>query len=96
MPDIVFPEDDCLWEVYVSYIISVMDFYCIIMGDDYAVSSIPAQCLKICIEGSGCVSDCNKLPVLQKFNIRINVYSYLLLCLLIFVNCIISVDYTVT
>lgn len=46
MPDIVFPEDDCLWEVYVSYIISVMDFYCIIMGDDYAVSSIPAQCLK--------------------------------------------------
>ncbi|XP_011669388.2 tudor domain-containing protein 7B isoform X1 [Strongylocentrotus purpuratus] len=36
VPDIVIPEDDGLWEVYVSYIISVMDFYCIIMGDDYA------------------------------------------------------------
>ncbi|XP_063959775.1 tudor domain-containing protein 7A-like isoform X2 [Lytechinus pictus] len=36
VPDIVIPEEDCLWEVYVSYIISVVDFYCVIMGDEYA------------------------------------------------------------
>ncbi|XP_041464798.1 tudor domain-containing protein 7B-like isoform X2 [Lytechinus variegatus] len=36
VPGIVIPEEDCLWEVYVSYIISVVDFYCVIMGDEYA------------------------------------------------------------
>ncbi|XP_072175708.1 tudor domain-containing protein 7B-like [Diadema setosum] len=35
VPALVLPEDE-LWEVYVSYVINVMDFYCIIVGEEYS------------------------------------------------------------
>ncbi|XP_071502487.1 tudor domain-containing protein 7B-like [Diadema antillarum] len=35
VPALVLPEDE-LWDVYVSYVINVMDFYCIIVGEEYS------------------------------------------------------------